>query len=35
MKLSETDIQEINESVADSWNEGIFLEPNHIPIHIK
>lgn len=35
MILNETDIKEINKAVADSWNEGIFVEPNHIPVHIK
>jgi len=35
MKLTEEDIQKINKDVKDSWNEGIFKEPNYIPVHIK
>jgi len=35
MKLTQKDIQEINSKVKDSWNEGIFTEPNYIPVHIK
>lgn len=35
MKLTEEDIKEINSKVADSWNEGVYTEPNHMPVHIK
>lgn len=35
MRLTEEDIKEINNSVEDDWNEGIFTEPSYIPVHIK
>ncbi len=34
-RLTEADIKEINSKVKDSWNEGIFKEPNWIPTDIK
>lgn len=34
MKLTQQDTSEINSKV-DLWNEGIFTEPNYIPVHIK
>ncbi len=35
MKLTEEDIKEINSKVANSWDEGVFKEPNWIPNNIK
>lgn len=34
MRLTDKDIAEINSQV-DQCNEGIFIQPNDIPIHIK
>ena len=33
--LTLEDIEEINNNVNDSWNEGVFVEPTYIPIHMK
>lgn len=33
--LTLEDIEEINNNVNDSWNEGVFIEPTYIPIHMK
>lgn len=35
IRLTDQDIKEINAKVKDSWNEGIFTEPNWIPSDIK
>jgi hypothetical protein len=35
MRLTEEDIKVINKSLKDSWNQGIFTEPNWIPDDIK
>jgi hypothetical protein len=35
MRLTQEDINEINKTVGDYWNEGVFREPNYIPVHIK
>lgn len=35
MRLSEQDIKEINGSISDSWNQGVFTQPSWIPNDIK
>lgn len=35
MKLTQEMINDINNNVSDSWNEGVFTEPTYIPVHIK
>lgn len=34
-KLTNEEIKEINNSISDSWNQGIFTEPNWIPNNVK